>query len=215
MTTLHDQLNELAGPLTQPSPEQVDADVARGRRALRRRRALQATGGSAVAAAVLAAALTYGAVGSNPSVPSTAAGSSAPAATTPLRLVAFQGEQPEGYTLDTIPDGWEIQGVNAYRLTLAPIGASDQEPDSFAGKIVVMLQADEGFVPEGTTVRVGDRSGVLVDSPDGLARTLWIKHSADAWVLVQVWRGLGMSVDDIADLAAGIHVHADAQPGHG
>ena len=132
-----------------------------------------------------------------------------------MRLVAFQGEQPAGYTLDTIPDGWEIQGVNAYRLTLAPIGASDQEPDSFAGKIVVMLQSDEGFVPEGTTVRVGDRSGVLVDSPDGLARTLWIKHSADAWVLVQVWRGLGMSVDDIADLAAGIHVHADAPPGHG
>ena len=40
------------------------------------------------------------------------------------KLVAYTGEQPAGFTLDRVPDGWEVQGVNRFFLMLAPQGGS-------------------------------------------------------------------------------------------
>ena len=96
MMDLHDRFAQIAPPPTSTSPEQADQDVARGRSALRRRRAVRGAGASVFAVAALAAVVAYGAGnGTNPTAPPQAA--QPPAATTTgaapqtvaTRLVAY------------------------------------------------------------------------------------------------------------------------------
>ena len=47
------------------------------------------------------------------------------------------------YTFDQTPAGWEVQGTNAYAVTIAPVGFPDQEPLSFAGKLVILFDANK------------------------------------------------------------------------
>jgi hypothetical protein len=57
MTDLHRQLAALAGPEVPPTWEDVNSDLYRGWRALRRRRTLQKIAGATLAVAALAAGL--------------------------------------------------------------------------------------------------------------------------------------------------------------
>jgi hypothetical protein len=228
MTNLHDRLDLLAGPAPAPSPAQADADLARGRRALRRRRAVQQVGASVFAVAAVAAVVTYGTSGDN-AAPKPEAGPVSvgpvpvePAApvspqTVATRLVAYHGEQPKGFTIDKVPDGWEVQGVSAAALTIAPIGFEDQHPDSFVGKIVVMLQsADDKSTPTGTKVDVDGKPGVINDPDDpGHTRNLWVKQPNGIWMQVQIWDARGWTPASMAEFAAGIHVLKGAQQGRG
>jgi hypothetical protein len=213
MIDLRSRLDEIAGPVVTPSESQVEADVARGRRALRRRRARQAVAGSAFAAVALATAVALGTSGLSPARhPGPPAASDTGHAT---KLVAYTGEQPEGYTLDKVPDGWEVQGVDAYALVLAPKGIADRDPGSFVGKIAIMLQSqDDHSTPVGTPVRIGDKPGVLVNQ-DGAGFTLFVKQPSGVYLLIQVWDGLGWGEREIVEFAAGVHVHADAKRGRG
>lgn len=215
---LHDRLSTLAGPAGVPSAEQANADVARGRRALRRRRLFRSAGASAFAVAALAAAVTYGASNGNgsPAGTTTATGTTAPAATA-TRLVAYQGEQPKGFTIDKVPAGWEVQGVNAAALTIAPKGLADKNPDSFVGKIAIMLQsADDHSTPTGTSIQVGGKPGVINKSEDpGNTKNLWVKEPNGAWLLVQIWDASGWSDAAIVEFGAGIHVLPGAVQGRG
>lgn len=89
-----------------------------------------------LAVAAVAAAVTYG-------VSAPASPPPAPTVSSSLHLVDYRGEQPKGFTIDKVPDGWEVQGVNAGVLTLGPIGLKDKNPDSFVDKIAVMLQSQD------------------------------------------------------------------------
>jgi hypothetical protein len=215
MTELHDRLDRLAGPAVDATSSQADADLARGRRALRRRRTVKgaATGVFAVAAA--AAALAYG-TASQPASHPAATAAPRPAVVT-AKLVAYQGEQPKGYTIDKVPAGWEIQGVNNFVLTIAPVTAKDKDPDSFVGKIAIMLQSkDEHGTPAGTTVKVAGHPAVLI-TPDGqpAGRTLYVKQPSGVNLIVQIWDAQGWSTESIAEFAGGIHVLPNAQQGVG
>jgi len=214
---LHDRLSTLAGPAGVTSAEQVNADVARGRRALRRRRLFRSAGASAFAVAALAAAITYGASGGNgsPAGTTTASGTSAPAVAT--QLVAYQGEQPKGFTIDKVPAGWEVQGVNAAALTIAPKGLADKNPDSFVGKIAIMLQsADDHSTPTGTSIQVGGKPGVINTPEDpGNSKNLWVKEPNGIWLQVQIWDASGWSQAAIVEFGAGIHVLPGAVQGRG
>ncbi|GLW27189.1 hypothetical protein Areg01_01300 [Actinoplanes regularis] len=229
MMNLRDQLADLAGEPAEPTTVQADADLARGRAALRRRRGLRGAAGSALVVAVAAAAFAFTTTGTPTGSVPTAGG--APTATTAdsFRLVAYTGEQPAGFSVDKVPAGWEVQGITEYSLVLGPIGAqprnsadpqgdvADTDPDSFVGKVAVMLQSvDEKGTPEGETVKVGDQKGILVKKEgDEDGRTLYVPQQNGVNLQIQVWDGIGWSADEIAQFAAGIHVNPNAKQGRG
>ncbi|MFI7540042.1 hypothetical protein [Actinoplanes sp. NPDC049599] len=162
---LHRHFDTLAGPEVTPTMDDINADLDRGRRALRKRRTVQKVAGTAFAATALAAGLAIAGINAPTDSAPTAAPPPQAQGTTAVatRLVAYKGSQPKGYTIDKVPDGWEIQADNEYALILAPKDALDQDPQSFVGKIGIMLQSkDQHEAPQGKKVRVGDLTGVLV-----------------------------------------------------
>jgi hypothetical protein len=222
MMDLNDRLSDLAGPAGVTSAVQVEEDLARGRRALRRRRTVQSVGASAFAVAAVAAAVAYGTNGGSAAgvpadrSPAVAQGGKAPATATTV-LVAYHGEQPKGFTIDKVPSGWEVQGVNASALTIAPVDAKDKNPDVFEGKIAIMLQSkDDHATPSGTAVDVGGKAGVI-DKGQGTehGRNLWVKQSNGIWMEVQIWDASGWTDAAIVEFADGIHVEKDAVQGVG
>ncbi len=234
MTDLRNHLADLAGSPGEPTTVQADADLARGRSALRRRRILQSATGSAFVAALAAVAIGITTTGGPGGVSTPLAGGSTTAATiadTSFQLVAYTGEQPAGFSVDKVPAGWEVQGITESALTLGPVGAkphnsaapqsdvADNDPNSFVGKVVVMLQSvdEKGEMPGPTTpVKVGDQDGVFVQRPDsGDGVTLFIKQPSGINLEIQVWDGIGWTRGQIVDFAAGIHVNANAKPGRG
>jgi hypothetical protein len=174
---LHRYLEEIAGPDAAVTASQVDQDISRGRHALHRRRVVRAAAGSALAAAALAAiisvsALTGGAASSGPVArgrPGTAT------STGTIRLVAYTGEQPKGFTIDRVPDGWFIQADDNYTLAIAPDSARNPgpgadpskapvyDPRNATGKIAISLESKDAHGPQGgTDIKVGDLDGVLI-----------------------------------------------------
>jgi hypothetical protein len=220
MTNLQDGLARIAGPVAEPTREQVAADLARGQRALRRRRTSQVAGSCAFAVAALAAVIvaTTG-TGTAPKAPEAAG--DRPSASAPqtavTKLVAYQGEQPKGFTLDQVPDGWELQGADASGIVIAPKGFENKNPDSFAGKIMAQLQE---FAPEGELkgkeVTVNGSTGLLtkmIGQTDGSA--LFVELAEGRWLYVQVWDGLGWGEKELLEFASGIHVDENAEFSHG
>lgn len=76
---------------------------------------------------------------------------------------------------------------------------------------------------KGTEVTVGDRTGVLPKSlpavvpgrpaADPTGWQLWVQQPSGIWLIVQFWSWLGMSQDQMVELAAGSHVHKNAIQG--
>ena len=222
MTDLRTALSRVASG-ADPSEELVAADLDRARRALRRRTLTRAAGVAAAAAAVtvLAGALPD----ATPRVPEVAGtphdatgdgrtrgdDGDAEGATV---LVAYSGEQPEGYRVDVVPEGWEIQGTNEFRMTIAPIGAADEHPDSFVGKLVVLLEsADASGRPAGEEVRVGQSTGYLNRAEETASMTY--DDGRGHRVVIQVPPRLGWSQKQIVDFATGVTVTQDAVKSRG
>ncbi|GIJ26459.1 hypothetical protein Vqi01_16210 [Micromonospora qiuiae] len=209
MMDLHDRLDRIAGSAAEPSAAEADADLARGRRALRRRRFARALGTSAIAAAALVAAVTI----STQTGPATTPRDKASAQVVAARLVAYEGEQPQGFTIDKVPAGWEVQGGSTGNLTIAPKNAADKNPDVFVGKIAIVLQSrDDHRTPTGTQLEVGGKPGVLeaADGSEG-GKNLWVKQPDGVWMLVQFWDARGWTQQDIVEFADGIHVQPGAE----
>lgn len=188
-----------------PPEASVDADVHRGRAALARRRRGRATRIS-IGAAVAAALIVSAVLTADPRV--------APSRS-PIRLVAYHGDQLSGFIVDQVPDGWYLQGSNAFALTIAPDGDTTS-PDSFSGKLVVMLLSSSApqELPEGESVTVGEHDGVASQTPD--AATLTYEDDAGNLVQIQAWRSaLHWTTDQLTSFAEGVHVTADAQAGVG
>ncbi|MEU4421613.1 hypothetical protein AB0F81_13390 [Actinoplanes sp. NPDC024001] len=222
MQNLYDGLERIAGPTIEPTTGQIEADLTRGRRALRRRRAGQTAAGSVFAVAAVAAAFAFATAGTPAATTRTEA---APPATAPaqtpagpsIELKSYTGKQPRGFKLDKVPDGWEVQGVDAGVLTLAPIGIKDQEMLSFEGKVAVMLQSvDDSTDWKGEEVKVGSNKGVLTKAGGQTTGwTLFVDRGSEPRLQVQVWDGLGWTGEQVVEFAAGITVTKDAQPGRG
>jgi hypothetical protein len=137
----------------------AEPDIARGRRMLaQRRRRVALTGGTGlVVVGVVGGLLLNGpfAVHSRTApgatVTARSPGGVAPRSLTPgaassvaapgtsnlaVALVAYEGKQPNGYTLKTIPEGWEVASADTMTLVLHKIGTPTG--GSFLDKIVIM-----------------------------------------------------------------------------
>ncbi|MEO6714630.1 MAG: hypothetical protein ABIM89_14510 [Mycobacteriales bacterium] len=222
----------------QPLPDGViDGDVARGRRALARRRMRQSATRLVVVVALSAGAFVVVAPqgGNAPdtvaSPPVTRLDTSVPApvvAAPAIKLVAYTGEQPAGYTVGTVPAGWEIQGVDNYALVIARRGDPDQEVGSFVGKLVVMLQSkDEGDRTDGTEVSVGSTTGRIVRGDPAMASDgtitpgdmdaarLFFKDSAGHRLVIQAPVALHWSDAQIVEFGESVHANENAEAGVG
>jgi hypothetical protein len=201
-----------------PSDETVEADLRRGQAALRRRRRGWAIRYILAVSALVATAVVAGNVGgSHDSIQlGTGAGNGSAGSNgmPSVRLVAYHGEQLEGFTVDQIPDGWYLQGSNAFDLTIAPEG-DESSPDAFEGKLVVMLLSSSApqQLPQGEPVKVGNEDGVV---STGEADVLTYVDDAGHFVQIEAWhRALGWTTDQLVTFAQGVHVTADAQAGVG
>jgi hypothetical protein len=210
----------------------VAADVARGRRALivRRGRRIAGTGFVAVAAT---AAIATGTVGQSSGSGATAA-SAAPAAsrpsaviqpttaTTQLQLIAYEGAQPVGFKVSTVPAGWHVTSSSRFAFVAVPPGTKTPPrpagaPVSIMGGIAVMLQGDSRLPADEpiSKVTVQGNEGQLGLTKDKSAKWLIYPHGAGSKVLVQVPTKLGLTDKQIVQFADGITVTSDAQAGRG
>jgi hypothetical protein len=209
-----------------PTAETVEADLRRGRAALARRRRDRtiwfSVAGTVAAAALVGTTIVAGNLGGTDETTLTAPSSrigasqgSGPDRRTAVRLVAYQGEQPDGFIVDQVPEGWYLQGSNAFSLTIAPQGDTTS-PDDFVGKLVVMLLSSSApqKLPEGDPVKVGNNDGVVTPGPP--ADTLTYEDGAGRFVQIQAWTApLGWTYEQLTSFAEGVQVTSDAQPGVG
>jgi hypothetical protein len=208
-----------------PSEETVEADLRRGRAALARRRrgrAIRLSVAGTAAAALVGTTIVAGNLGRTDETtgPATSPSigvnqGSGPDRGTSVRLVAYDGEQLDGFTVDQVPEGWYLQGSNAFSLTIAPQGDTTS-PDDFVGKLAVMLLSSSApqKLPEGDPVKVGDNDGVVTPGPP--ADTLTYEDGAGHFVQIQAWTApLGWTNEQLASFAEGVQVTSQAQPGVG
>lgn len=209
MNDLNALLDRAAGPVT--APVDARADLTRGHRALartRRRRAAAGLVGVAAAGVVGVGVSRYAVDDTGPVVAVEHPGSRAAGVS-----LLSQPFEAGPYTFDATPDGWEVQGVYASGVTIAPVGFADPEPLSFVGKLVIMFDANpvdgarvdlDGrafWVHEGeryTTIATRTRA----DEPAGVVR---IQYPADT----------GWTRTTMLEFLAGVHVGAGAEQGVG
>jgi hypothetical protein len=212
-----------------PAPAGADdiaADLARGHRALARRRRQRLAGlagGVAVVAGVAVAFTLPGQPGRS-AAPATA--SAAAGAHPAIQLVAYSGAQPAGFTVGTVPAGWQVVSSDAYSFVVAPPATSaapsaDGQGVSFIGRIAVMLQGDTTLAPDATVtaVTVNGQPGKLTVNADSDPRLssveLFYPDAHGHQVQVQVPASLGLSNAQIVRFAAGITVNSAAKAGLG
>lgn len=136
-----------------------------------------------------------------------------------IQLVSYTGEQPAGFTVGSVPQGWELQGADAYSLLIARQGDPDTDIHSFDGKLVVMLQSkDEDAWTAGAEVIVGASTGLIDRDPErngpGNAR-LFFQDAAGHRLVVQVPAALGWSDAQIAQFGTTVQANANAAAGVG
>lgn len=227
MSDLRALMDEAAGPPQPPTASVVaDADLARGRHALRRRRVRRAGIGSGLVTVAVLGAFAIVTPGALP-------GSTNPGiSVASTSLVSYTGKQPVGFILDKVPAGWEIAASDPGHLLLAPVGTEIQpsksispgspesgsafsEAVSLKGKIAVQLQRPgmpAELAPTSIKVRVNDQPATIATMRGGDGtRTLYLKQRPRAYLTIQVWGGLGWSNDQIVEFASAIHVTKDAE----
>lgn len=223
-----------------PSPETVDADVARGRLALARahrrrtiRRSMVATMTIAAAAVVIVvASQPGGGAGQNtgrsaasPTPPSAgqpaghrhhpAPAKTSPRHQSPIKLVAYTGKQLNGFTVDRVPDGWLLSTSTQFALLIDPQGDKDNDPDAFVGKLAVLTQSrDVTKLPHGTPVTVNGQPGVVTDNGKyGLSLTY--SDPAGFGVVIQAPTALNWNDAQLVSFASGVHVTGNAVASRG
>jgi hypothetical protein len=135
-----------------------------------------------------------------------------------VKLVAWTGTQPPGYRVNWMPSGWTVQGSTPFALVIAPPGDTDTNPDSFVGKLVVMLQsASVTSQPAGTSQPVDGRPGFFESAAQagGDTEILTFKNNNGQYVVVQAPMSLGWSSAQLAQFCGGVTVLAAAQQGVG
>lgn len=195
-------------------PADPAADLARGKKLLARRRRRRVFGAAAVTAAVAAGVVAAGVVATVPGGPG---GPGAPAG---IRLVAYSGAQPPGYTVTVIPAGWVIQGSNPFALVIAPANAPNSDPDVFVGKLIVTQEAFDqaGSSAQGwSAVHVAGHVVYYAAQIGAGSQTagLVIEEAPGRWLLVQAPTSLGWTRQQMVRFGLGVTVLPTAQEGKG
>lgn len=197
MTDVIDRLARLDGSPAATGDGTVTADLDRAHRALGRRRRTRAA--FAGAGLTLAMGGGLGAV----------VAADRPDESAGVDLVRYDGQQPEGFEIAQIPEGFFAQGSNPYSFTVAREGDTSH-PDGFEDKLVVMLET--GLAPagrlKGDPVSVDGHPGAVRDSGEALSLEF---HDGRHEVVVQMWDSVGLDVDQLVEFAEGIAVTADAR----
>lgn len=230
MMDLRDGLGRIGGDFTASTVEQADLDLALGRRAARRRRTVQTMGGSLVAAVAAVAAMslstTGGSAGGVVAGPSTVTAS---ASRSSLRLVSYHGTQPEYYTVDWVPQGWFVQYSDRGGLIIAPdaakqagptVGPSSNplsDPRDVTGKISVTLSSKtwKRLPPGVEPTKIGNYQGMLLDNDGDLRAAVVLLLPGKVSVDVSFAKGIGLSDQQMLQVAAGVHVSPKAKPAVG
>jgi hypothetical protein len=226
-------LSDTGAPPPDQRPDPA-ADLARGRRLHRRRRRHQLAGVAGVTAVALGGVLVPLSLSAGTPAPtphhtaavaapsSTGRSGAASPATAPdtlpvqrVALVVWEGTQPPGYRVSFMPKGWVVQGSTPYALTMAPANAKDKDPDSFLGKLVVMLQSRDATAPPSSWAwqPVNGRAGRF-DVQDG-TQILIFKAAGGQWVDIQAPVSLGWTSAELAKFGGGVQVLGAAQQGRG
>jgi len=143
---MNDVIDRLASLRSEPhtDPAVVAEDVRRGRRAVVRRRAVR---GATAGVCALAVGGVVAGVATHRTPTDTG-----------LDLVAYDGPQLPGFTVDKVPEGYALQGATAYTLDVAKPGDTSSL-DDFRGKLVVMLEQPDPPAP----AKVGEPCGGSVE----------------------------------------------------
>ncbi|SNY03763.1 hypothetical protein [Paractinoplanes atraurantiacus] len=231
MMDLHSRLQHLAGPADETPAGVIEDDLARGRRAVRRNRLVRVAAGSALTVAAVAAALSLGPglIGGNTENPPAAA-RSANGATAGVELVSYTGEQPRLFTIDTVPQGFFIQGQNEYELVIAPEQAKSPDPAKpylsdptvYTGKIAVYLQNKDFTVePDGDEkLTINGKPAALryIHTDEGTpdegvtveATQIFVVQSPHVYLTVQFDARTGLTKEQMIKVAGGINLTAEA-----
>ncbi|TDC84966.1 hypothetical protein E1193_04180 [Micromonospora sp. KC606] len=204
----------------QTNPEVVAADVARGHRALTRRRRQRLAFSGAAVAAVAAVALGAGQLGG--AATTVAEGPGTTTQTSQLQLVAYTGAQPVGFEVSTVPEGWQVVSSDRSMFVVMPPGPDTAPPApggavSLQGRISVSLQSLSRLPDKSpvTKVDINGRAGELgfpEEAEGKLSDTRWLifPDASGVSVLVQVPGELGLSEEQIVRFAKGIAVTDEA-----
>jgi hypothetical protein len=150
-----------------------------------------------------------------PTVPKTKTAASPAVHELAIKLVDYTGTQPPGYTVGSVPSGWDLQGVSNFALVIGPKGDADQELNDFQGKLVVMLaSSDEPAHQTGTPVAVGDLTGVVRHTDPNVTQ-LFVTDAAGHHIDIQAPTSLHWSDAQVGAFAATVHVNPNAQAGVG
>jgi len=219
MMDLHTRFQRLGGEIESAAAEVIEADLARGRRAVRRRRTAQTIAGSAfgIAAIVVTFSLTGATLGDSsgtervPAVVQSTTGG--------LKLVDYSGTQPKYFTIDKVPEGYFIQNDDEGGLTIAPNSAQNPGPDvdpskaplynprDLGGKIGIYLERkDSRGAVSGEKVAVGTHRAVM--HPIGPTWQLLISVSPDVYATVQF--DVPLSREQMLEVGAGLQVRQEA-----
>lgn len=219
MTDLHDltdRLHRLGGDAPPPADETVRRDLARGRGASRRRALRVGTAGlTLVAVAGVGTAIAVSADRTPTPAPSIAAPSTDPSAPggEAVQLVAYTGEQQPGFVVAKVPAGFVLEGATPYNLNVARAD-DDSGLDVFEDKLVVMLESQSvTSEPDGVPVKVGAHDGWLRTVEGGTQILTY--DDGEHRVVVQAWKSLGLSDEQVVEFAEGVTVTAEAQAGVG
>jgi hypothetical protein len=228
MMDLHSRLQRLAGPADETPAGVIEDDLARGRQAVRRQRTFRAAAGSAFGLAAVAATLSFGPglVGGLTEKPPTVAQS----ATAGIKLVSYTGKQPRLFTIDTVPQGFFIQGQNEYELVIAPEAAKTPDPARpeladphvYTDKIAVYLQNKDFTVePSGDEqFKIGNKPAALryIHTDEGTpdegtaveATQIFVVQSPRVYLTVQFPAATGLTKAQMVEVAGGINLTAAA-----
>ena len=192
------------------TPTSVEADLSRGRAALRRRRARGAIRiGSIAAVGVIAA----GIVGTNALERERDTHSATPdQGNDGVQLVAADADAGP-YTFGKLPEGWEVQGVLPSAVTIAPVGFEDQSPYSFLGKLVIMYDQNP---PSGDVTSVNGRDFYSRGDSDHTTVVVATRPGEpDGMVSVQYPDSTGWDTETMIEFLDAVQVNESAEPGLG
>jgi hypothetical protein len=226
MTDIDNLFNDLAqAAALPPSAETVDADLARGRSALARvhrqrtiRRSMIASGTLAAGVAAVLVATQLGGSGTKqhnvtlPNLNRSTAPAPAKAHHKPsaIKLVAYNGKQLHGFTVDKVPTGWHLSTSTQYALLIDPKGDTDNDPDAFVGKLAVLTSSsDEHGLGKGDKVTVNGQPGVVSDQGK-YGIMLRYNDPQGFGVDIQAPAELHWTDQQVVDFAQGVHVTSDA-----
>ncbi|MGY1838970.1 MULTISPECIES: hypothetical protein [unclassified Modestobacter] len=203
-------------------PDTVRADLIRGRRAAHRRRLRRGGVAGLVMAGAFAGAVALGST-ETPAAPLAGPGVDRVLEPGTIQLVDYTGEQLAGYAVDEVPDGWALLDADEYALTIGPSGVPGTDPNSYVGKLTVLLMSQDETMPaEGTEVTIGSTIGrVVTEAGRGGSAApfdfslFYVDPASGQPVRIQVPPALGWTAQQAADFATGVHVTTAAERGVG